>query len=266
RLNDTPYTVVGVMPPKFTFPDEIDVWERLQWDLTHHSRNAHFMEGVARLAPRVDFAQAQRDANALSSRLAADFPATNQAWSARLIPLLESELGFYRPALLVLLGAVLLLMLIGAFNVAGLLLTRSLDRRRELAVRVALGASPLRLIRELIAESAVLSAVGGGVGLLLAWGLVQVLVATMPVAIPRLDQISLNWRVAGVVVGIITAMTLGFGLLPSLLMVRQRRASTLRDGDRTSTTSGRFAHRALVVAEVALACALVTASALLIKS
>ncbi len=266
RLNDTPYTVVGVMPPRFTFPDDVDVWERLQWDLTQHSRAAHFMETVARLAPGITVEQAGRDTAALASRLAAAFPTTNHAWSTRVMPLLESQLGFYRPALLVLLGAVLLLMLIGAFNVAGLLLTRSLDRRRELAVRVALGASPLRLMRELIAESAALSVVGGSVGLVLAWGLVQVLVATMPVAIPRLDQVSLNWRVAGVVVGIITAMTLGFGLVPSLLMVRQRRASTLRDGDRTSTTSGRLAHRSLVVAEVALACALVTASALLVKS
>jgi predicted permease len=266
RLNDTPYTVVGIMPPRFTFPDDVDVWERLQWDLTQHSRAAHFMETVARLAPGITVDQAGRDTAALASRLAASFPATNRAWSTRVMPLLESQLGFYRPALLVLLGAVLLLMLIGAFNVAGLLLTRSLDRRRELAVRVALGASPLRLMRELIAESAVLSFVGGSVGLLLAWGLVQVLVATMPVAIPRLDQVSLNWRVAGVVVGIITAMTLGFGLVPSLLMMRQRRTSTLRDGDRTSTTSGRLAHRSLVVAEVALACALVTASALLVKS
>jgi predicted permease len=266
RLNDTPYTVVGIMPPRFTFPDDVDVWERLQWDLTQHSRAAHFMETVARLAPGITIDQAGRDTAALASRLAATFPTTNHAWSTRVMPLLESQLGFYRPALLVLLGAVLLLMLIGAFNVAGLLLTRSLDRRRELAVRVALGASPLRLMRELIAESAALSVVGGSVGLLLAWGLVQVLVATMPVAIPRLDQVSLNWRVAGVVVGIITAMTLGFGLVPSLLLVRQRRASTLRDGDRTSTTSGRLAHRTLVVAEVALACALVTASALLVKS
>ena len=266
RLNDTPYTVVGIMPPRFAFPDDVDVWERLQWDLTQHSRAAHFMETVARLAPGITVDQAARDTAALADRLAASFPATNRAWSTRVVPLLESQLGFYRPALLVLLGAVLLLMLIGVFNVAGLLLTRSLDRRRELAVRVALGASPLRLVRELIAESGVLSAAGGAVGLLLAWGLVQVIVATMPVAIPRLDQVSLNWRVAAVVVGVITAMTLGFGLVPSLLMVRQRRASTLRDGDRTSTASGRLAHRALVVAEVALACALVTASALLVKS
>ncbi|MFI5178518.1 MAG: ABC transporter permease, partial [Vicinamibacterales bacterium] len=266
RLNDLPYTVVGVMPPKFTFPDEVDIWERLQWDLTQHSRAAHFMEAVARLAPGVTLAQADRDANALASRLAADFPATNRAWSSRLIPLLENQLGFYRPALLVLLGAVLLLLVIGALNVAGLLLTRSLDRRRELAVRMALGASPFRLVRELISESAVLAAVGGAAGLFLAWGLVHALVASAPVAIPRLDDVSLNWRVALLALAIISAMTIGFGLVPSLLMLRRSDTAGLRDGDRASTTSGRMAHRALVIGEIALACALVTASALLIRS
>jgi putative ABC transport system permease protein len=266
KLNDEPWTVVGVMPPRFSFPGDVDIWERLRWDLTQHSRGAHFMEAIARLAPGVDLAQANRDTGALAARLATNFPATNRAWSQRLIPLLENQLGFYRPALLVLLGAVSLLMLIGAFNVAGLLLTRSLDRRRELAVRVALGASPYRLVQELIAESAVLSAAGGLVGIALAWSLVHVLVATMPVAIPRLEDVSLNWRVAGLMLGVICAMTVGFGLVPSLLMLRKRQASALRDGDRASTTSGRLAHRALVVAEVALACALITASALLVKS
>jgi predicted permease len=266
RLNDVPYTVVGVMPPRFAFPDEVDIWERLQWDLTLHSRAAHFMEGIARLAPGVTLAQADRDVNALAARLAADFPATNRAWSARLIPLLENQLGFYRPALLVLLGAVLLLMLIGAFNVAGLLLTRSLNRRRELAVRMALGASPFRLVRELVSESAVLAAVGGAVGVFLAWGLVHALVASAPVAIPRLDEVALNWRVALLVLAIISAMTIGFGLVPSMLMLRQRQTASLRDGDRASTMSGRLAHRLLVVGEVALACALVTASALLVRS
>ncbi|HKV98738.1 MAG TPA: ABC transporter permease [Vicinamibacterales bacterium] len=266
KLNDRPYTVAGVMPPRFSFPGDVDIWERLQWDLTQHSRGAHFMEAIARLAPGVDLAQASRDTNALAARLATQFPATNRAWSQRLIPLLENQLGFYRPALFVLLGAVSLLMLIGAFNVAGLLLTRSLDRRRELAVRVALGASPYRLVQELIAESAVLSAAGGLVGVALAWSLVRILIATMPVAIPRLEDVSLNWHVAVLILGIVTAMTFGFGLVPSLLMLSRRNTAALRDGDRTSTASGRLAHRGLVIAEVALACALVTASALLVKS
>src|SRR5262249_2028444 len=266
KLNDTPYTVAGVMPPRFSFPGDVDIWQRLRWDLTQHSRGAHFMEAIARLAPGVDLAQANRDTRALAARLGADFPATNRAWSQRLIPLLENQLGFYRPALFVLLGAVSLLMLIGAFNVAGLLLTRSLDRRRELAVRVALGASPYRLVQELVAESAVLSAAGGLVGLGLAWSLVHILISTMPGAIPRLEDVSLNWPVAVLLLFVITVMTVGFGLVPSLLLLRKRNPSALRDGDRASTSSGRLAHRALVIAEVALACALVTASALLVKS
>ena len=140
-------------------------------------------------------------------------------------------------------------MLIGAFNVAGLLLTRSLDRRRELAVRVALGASPLRLVQELVAESAVLSAAGGLVGVALAWSLVRVDRddARGDSAAP---DVTLNWHVAVLILAIITAMTAGFGLVPSLLMLRKRTPRRC-DGDRASTSSGRLAHRALVIAEVA---------------
>src|SRR4029434_8332146 len=158
--NDTPYTVVGVMPAKFHFPDDVDVWQRVRWDFTQHSRAAHFMEAVARLSPATTFEQAQSALAALGNRLEQENPRTYKGWNSRLIPLLDEELGYYRPALMVLFGAVALLLLIGVLNVATLLLTRALSREKEIAVRVALGAAPRQLVTQLMAESLVLSVAG----------------------------------------------------------------------------------------------------------
>src|SRR5688572_23413552 len=112
-LNDTPYTVVGVMPPKMHYPDDVDIWQRVRWDYHQHSRAAHFMEAVARLAPGTTFDQAQSAVNALGLRLERENQRTNKGWNSRLIPLLDEELGYYRPALMVLFGAVALLLTIG---------------------------------------------------------------------------------------------------------------------------------------------------------
>ena len=121
-FNDTPYVIVGVMPAGFHYPDDVDVWQRLRWDLTQHSRAAHFMEAVARLAPGVSMAEAQAAIEALGTRLQQEFAGTNRGWNARLVPLIDEQLGYYRPALMVLLGAVGLLLVIGVLNVASLLL------------------------------------------------------------------------------------------------------------------------------------------------
>jgi putative ABC transport system permease protein len=266
RLNGVSYAVVGVMPPRFDFPGDIDVWQRSRWDFHNHSRGAHFMEAVARLAPGVSLASADAAAAGLAQRLEQDFARTNRAWGVRLISLMEDQLGYYRPALFVLFGAVGLLMLIGCLNVASLLLTRALSREREVAVRTALGASPRHLLAQLLAESSVLAAAGAIVGTLAAVAALPLLIALTPVEIPRLDEAALNWRVLVFAVGAAVAMTLIFGIVPAIALMRRNVTTDLKSGERGSSRTTRVVYRALVAGEVAVACALLIASGLLVRT
>lgn len=266
NLNENMYTVVGVMPPGFNYPGDVDVWERLRWDLKQHSRQAHFMEGVARLAPGATLEQARAAMDTLAGRLGKDFAVSNDGWKFNAVPILDDQLGYYRPALLVLFGAVGLLLLIGCLNVASLLLTRALAREREIAVRFALGAAPRQLIAQLLAESLVLSAAGALAGLLFAYAALPLIVALTPVAIPRLADAAINPRVLGFSLGMIIFTTMVFGLVPALVLVRKQIASKLRGGERGSSIGARRVYHVLVAGEVALACALLIGSALLVES
>lgn len=265
-LNDLPFTVVGVMPPGFRFPDDVDVWQRLDWDPAQHSRHAHFMEGVARLAPGTALEEARAAAHTLASRLADEHADSNAGWETRLVPLLDDLLGYYRPALLVLFGAVVLLLAIAVLNVASLLLTRALAREREIAIRISAGASPRQLLVQLMAESLVLSVGGAVVGIATAALSLPLIVALAPVEIPRLENATVDLRVlvAGLVVVVVT--TVAFGLVPSHLLIRQRIGENLRSGDRGSSRRTRRLYGGLVAGEVALACALLVGSALLVRT
>jgi predicted permease len=180
------YTIVGVMPPGFNFPNDVDLWLRLQWDLTQHSRSAHFMEGVARLAPGATTEQASRELAALSGRLATQYVATNKNWIARPVALLDDMLGYYRPALVVLMGAVAVLLITACINVASLLLARAGVRGREMAIRAALGASRGRLVRQMLTESLILAAAGTVAGAVGAIALIRIGMAAITVTIPRM--------------------------------------------------------------------------------
>jgi predicted permease len=265
-LNDTPYTVVGVMPPKMHYPDDVDIWQRVRWDYHQHSRAAHFMEAVARLAPGNTFEQAQSAVNALGLRLEQENQRTNKGWNSRLIPLLDEELGYYRPALMVLFGAVALLLLIGMLNVATLLLTRALSREKEIAVRVALGAAPRQLVTQLMAESFVLSMAGAVVGVLATLAALPAIISLTPVQIPRLEDASVNFRVLGLCLGLVGITTIVFGLVPALLLLRTQFTTDLKAGERGSSKGPRRVYSVLVAAEVALACALLVSSALLVRT
>jgi putative ABC transport system permease protein len=269
-LNGTPYIVAGVMPPGFHYPDDVDVWQRLQWDMTQHSRQAHFMEAVARLKGDVTVEQAQSAIDALWTRLETDFGGTRNSpgtgWGSRLVPLLDEQLGYYRPALMVLFGAVALLLVIGILNVASLLLTRALSREREMAVRVALGASPRQLVKQLMAESLVLSAAGAALGIAAATAALPLIVRLMPVDIPRLNEASVDLRALALGLVIVTGTTVFFGLLPAVLLLKRSMSSDLKSGERGSSRGARRVYSVLVTAEVALACALLVSSGLLVRT
>ena len=228
------------MKPGFNFPDDVDVWQRLQWDFTQHSRSAHFVEAVARLAPGTSLEQARAATASLATRLGTEFAASNKGWAFGVVPLLEDTLGYYRPALWVLFGAVGLLFVIGCLNVASLLLTRALGREREVTVRVALGAAPRQLVTQLLAESFLLSLAGAAAGLLVA--------LRRPAAHQRDDargsaapcgrdhQRPCPWRWRS---DSSRVMTMVFGLVPAVLLVKKI--------DRRGAAIGRarqLAHRA----------------------
>ena len=266
RLNGFSYTIVGVMPQGFGFPGETDLWQRLRWDLRNHSRGAHFMEAVARLRPAATPAQANRQLDVLTSRLARDFSSTNRGWVSRAVSLDREIAGVFRPALYALLGASALLLLIACINVANLLLARATSRRREVALRAAIGASRRRLVRLFLTESALLAVLGGLVGVAIAYASVKGLLAWSPIEIPRSREVSLN-RVVLLFAAFVALVTaLAFGLVPALLMSRAELQDALKDGAKGSGLQGQRMRNALVVSEVALAVMLLAGSGLLIRS
>ena len=266
RLNGFPYTVVGIMPAGFGFPGETDLWQQLGWNLRNHSRGAHFIEAVARLKPGVTPDRANRDLAALGVRLGNEFRATNAGWTAKVIELDRETAGVFRPGLFALFGASALLLVIACINVANLLLARASVRRREVALRAAIGASRGRLVRLFLTESLVLAVAGAAVGLAVALISVKALIAASPVKIPRADAITVDLPVL-VFATIIAGITaLAFGLVPALIMSRAELQDALKDGSKGSVAQGRAMRSTLVVAEVALAVVLLSGAGLLVRS
>jgi putative ABC transport system permease protein len=267
-LNGPLFTIVGVMPPGFQFPNDTDVWHRITWDVAQHSRGAHFMESLFRLKAGVTTEAANAELRALSKRLGAENPSTNGEYSARAIPLATEVVGFFRPALFALFGAAAFLLVITCTNVASLLLARATVREREVAVRAAIGASRGRLIRQFLTESILLAVLGAVLGVAVAVGSVKALVASTPVALPRLTDVGVDGRMLLFAVALAVATAIAFGVVPAMLMARGDMQRPLKESGRGGDGGGarRRARNTLVVAEIGLAVMLLVGAALLARS
>lgn len=267
-LNGVVSTVIGVMPAGFSFPDgQAELWAPLADQLEGTSRAGRFFVGVARI-PSEGRAAAKAEFEAIAGRLAQSYPDTNANIGVSMVPWQDSVTGQSRTSLLILMGAVGFVLLIACVNVANLGFARAATRGREVAIRLALGGSRWRIVRQVLAEATVLAAAGGVLAWLLALAVVRGIIALSPGNIPRLDSVRLDGFVFAFTVVVALGSGILAGLVPALRASRQDINEALVGGGRSSTAgSGLLRLRgALVVLEVAAAMILLTGSGLLIRS
>jgi putative ABC transport system permease protein len=275
-LDGKNYTIVGVMPSAFQFPiqnEPVELWTTVALDREGKEpitdeRGAHYMNVIARLKPGVSKEQAQAEMVAISARLEQQYPDKDLHKSSRVEPALEALVGDIRPALLILLGAVGCVLLIACANVANLLLARAMTRHKEMAIRSALGASRVRVVRQLLTESVLLSLAGGALGLVLAVWWSDLLVALGKQNIPRALQVGLDWRVLGFTLLVSVFTGIIFGLVPALHSSKTELTESLKEGARGSGEGARRnrVRGVLVVSELAIAVVLLVGAGLLIQS
>ncbi len=270
-LSDNNFTVIGVMPAQFEFPQGVDLWLPIKtvvparWTENYDSS---FLTAVGRLKPNVTFAQAEAELNTIVARIAQAQPQT-KADGHRIVitPLAAHLFGDARPALWLLLAATAMLLLIATANIANLSLARATARRREFAVRAALGAGRGRLVRQLLTESFLLALAGGFGGVALSYWLIKLLVRVAPADIPRIEEVSLNVTVLLFSLGVTLLTALLCGLVPALAASRVNLNQSLNEGgNRMSSGAGARTRSALVIAEVAVTVVLLVGATLILRS
>ncbi|UCD25478.1 MAG: ABC transporter permease [Gemmatimonadota bacterium] len=274
ELNGTSHRIVGVLPAGFEIDLPYDFNSTGSQDVFRllpigpESRNARgrWMQVIARLKQGVSVATAQAQMSGMASRLEQEFPEFQSGWDVNVVSMHRQVVGSARTPVLILFGAVILVLLISCANVANLLLSRASGRHQELAVRTALGAGRLRLIRQLLTENLILGVAGGAIGLLLAYWAVSVLVALEP-DIPRLDRVGIDGTVLSFTIAISLLTGLVFGLVPALKTSSLDLSDTLKEGGTRGAVGGHEKTRAsLVVAEIALSLMLLVGAGLLLRS
>ena len=273
RLNNRPTEIIGVVPERLRHPSKVDVWVLAPADVPTSplgpdggdTRNVQYFTAVARIAGDRSLTEARGQLQAVAAKIAAENTADDSDFALDARPLAASMVEDVRTALMVVLGAVGFVLLIACANVAGLLIARGASRRREIAVRTALGAGRGRLIGQLLTESVVLAVAGGLAGIVVANWALRLLISAAPENLPRLADVTLDWRVASFAFAATLIVGVLFGLAPAMAVSKPELNLDLKDGGRTGT-SRTGARNVMVVAQVALALVLLIGAGLMLTS